>query len=481
MSPVAHIRSTRNIGGDISGVINDKSSIITKNGPNGEPVKVARVCRVARKRKGSGEKVDKPKLPKLTRPLSELTNDYQDLPIKNMECWVHRSAEVRRQEVEKRGGYVTRPMNSFMLYRSAFAERTKLWCLQNNHQVVSSVSGESWPLEPTAIRDKYNELAKIERCNHQAAHPGYKFSPSKAQNSSKKRKDLEGVGGAEASENEGYIDEEEDPGTTGGSRTRKNARGAKKTPKGLGQVQGGGNAISGYLGLCYDHMEGGAQRSSFTHNNPGKTPPMCMGSTDMSGQYYQTTVRANSTTPISNSMHPAIIEDVTIRKTQAPMGVMSQSRLYQMDSIDGYVLQPVFQIPQDNSKVDPALLVDEPVRINAYDSNCQLQNISGENMLSSEFMDEGNYEASQFDIDRLFAAATGSQIPDMHFPDGGAPVESICPFESNRLNPRFDVRKLPGYDQSMQGFLDNQEPWSVTGEVIGRDEGDQFSYDEWLQ
>ncbi|KAF2763737.1 hypothetical protein EJ03DRAFT_283525, partial [Teratosphaeria nubilosa] len=103
-----------------------------------------------------------------------------------MDAWVNRSAEVRRQEVEKRNGYVTRPMNSFMLYRSAFAERTKHWCLQNNHQVVSSVAGESWPLEPQEVRDQYNDWAKLERANHAAAHPGYKFSPSKSTNKRRK-------------------------------------------------------------------------------------------------------------------------------------------------------------------------------------------------------------------------------------------------------------------------------------------------------
>lgn len=478
MSPISHTRSTRSIGGDLSRVTNQQPSTIIKSGPNGELVKVTRVQRATKKRKGNGEKADKPKLPKLTRPLSELTRDYKDLPIKKMECWVHRSAETRRQEVEKRGGYVTRPMNSFMLYRSAFAERTKMWCLQNNHQVVSSVSGESWPLEPTVIRDKYNELAKIERSNHQAAHPGYKFSPSKAQNS-KKRKDQEKD--AEASDGEGYVEDDDDASVIGNSRVRKSTRGLKKTPKTSDRTQVGGNSMSGYMGLCYDHVEGGAQRSSFTHNNPGKTPPVCMGSTDMSGQYYQTTVRANSTTPISHSMHPAIIEDVTIRKTQAPISVMGQSRLYQMDSIDGYILQPAFQLP-DNSKVDPALLANESDNINSYDNNCQLQNINGDTMLPSEFVDEGNYEASQFDIDRLFAAATDSQIPDMHFPDSGVPEESIGHFEGNGSNTRFDTRKLPGYDQSaMQGFLDldNQEPWSVAG--IGHEGGDQFRYDEWLQ
>lgn len=107
-----------------------------------------------------------------------LTKDLE-VPLKDMDAWVHRPAEVRRQEVEKRHGYVTRPMNSFMLYRSAYAERTKQWATQNNHQVVSSVAGESWPMEPEEVRNQFNEWAKIERANHAAAHPEYKFSPSK--------------------------------------------------------------------------------------------------------------------------------------------------------------------------------------------------------------------------------------------------------------------------------------------------------------
>ena len=124
-------------------------------------------------------------MPKLTAPLSVLTKDMS-VPIKDMDEWVNRSAETRRKEVEKRNGYVTRPMNSFMLYRSAYAERTKAWCVQNNHQVVSSVSGESWPMEPQEVRNQFNEWAKIERANHAAAHPEYKFSPSKSANKRRK-------------------------------------------------------------------------------------------------------------------------------------------------------------------------------------------------------------------------------------------------------------------------------------------------------
>ncbi|KAI9368573.1 hypothetical protein BJX61DRAFT_523335 [Aspergillus egyptiacus] len=99
-------------------------------------------------------------------------------PIKDMESFVHRSIEQRRAEARK-AGKIPRPMNSFMLYRSAYAERVKTWYAQNNHQVVSLAAGASWRNETEEIKDKYNALAKIEKQNHMKAHPGYKFAPSK--------------------------------------------------------------------------------------------------------------------------------------------------------------------------------------------------------------------------------------------------------------------------------------------------------------
>lgn len=155
-------------------------------------------------RKPKAAKAEKLKIPKLTEPISVLTKDM-DVPVKDMDAWVNRSAETRHKEVEERKGYVTRPMNSFMLYRSAYAERLKQWGVHNNHQVVSSMAGESWPLEPPEIRDHYNDLAKLERTNHQNAHPNYKFSPSKAA-SPKKRK-----GGEFESDEEVELSDSDDP------------------------------------------------------------------------------------------------------------------------------------------------------------------------------------------------------------------------------------------------------------------------------
>ncbi|KZZ87412.1 STE11-like transcription factor [Ascosphaera apis ARSEF 7405] len=104
-------------------------------------------------------KAGKSGMPELSQPLSILTKHMTHVPLRDMEAHVHRPLEVRLQEVEKKNGKIARPMNSFMLYRSAYAERTKEWCSKNNHQIVSSVSGQSWPQETPEIREKYENLA----------------------------------------------------------------------------------------------------------------------------------------------------------------------------------------------------------------------------------------------------------------------------------------------------------------------------------
>jgi len=131
--------------------------------------------RHARARRGTNSAGKDLQLP---APLSELTMHLTNIPLRDMDTWVHRSTEERlREKAEK--GKVARPMNSFMLYRSAYAERSKRYLSQNNHQIVSSAAGLSWKMEPAHIRDKYEELARIEREAHSRAHPTYKFKPNK--------------------------------------------------------------------------------------------------------------------------------------------------------------------------------------------------------------------------------------------------------------------------------------------------------------
>jgi hypothetical protein len=96
-----------------------------------------------------------------------------------MEAYVRRSTDERRQEVKHANGKISRPMNCFLLYRSAMTARVKEYIGANNHQIVSRVTGESWKLESDEVKARYTELASIERVNHAIAHPEYKFSPNK--------------------------------------------------------------------------------------------------------------------------------------------------------------------------------------------------------------------------------------------------------------------------------------------------------------
>ncbi|KAM7192016.1 transcription factor ste11 [Rhypophila sp. PSN 637] len=136
----------------------------------------------ANRKKRKADKAGKvPKnVPNLDKPMSEITLEV-DVPVANIEEYVNRSSDVRRQEVEigKNPGRIKRPMNAFMLYRKAYQLRAKEWASQHNHQVVSRVCGLSWPMEPEHVREQFKAWAETERDNHQKAHPDYKFTPSK--------------------------------------------------------------------------------------------------------------------------------------------------------------------------------------------------------------------------------------------------------------------------------------------------------------
>jgi hypothetical protein len=231
---------------------------------------------IPKSKKPKTAKGDKPITPKLTAPLSILTAELHHIPVKNMEEWVNRPADVRRDEAEKRNGYITRPMNSFMLYRSAYAERAKAWCAQNNHQIVSSVAGESWPLEPSGIRDLYNEYAKIERINHQNAHPTYKFSPSKAAAPPKKRK-------GDWSDDEEPSDLDDAEWAPGIGRVRN--RQAKRLERSLSYASNGMNTE--FFDRSFGPNGHGINKSSWEMTNEGRPMPIPMH-TDMYNQYYQT-------------------------------------------------------------------------------------------------------------------------------------------------------------------------------------------------
>lgn len=242
-----------------------------------------------RSRKSKGSKSEKAKTPKLTAPLSILTKELQHIEVKDMEVWVNRPADVRRKEAEKRNGYITRPMNSFMLYRSAYAERAKAWCLQNNHQIVSSVAGESWPMEPPPIRDLYTEFAKIERINHQNAHPTYKFSPSKAAPPTRKRR-------GEWSDDEEPSDLE-DAEWAPGHRSRQ-VRRIDRAPS-----YSANGAEHEYFDRPYAVNGTGMGKTSWEIASDGRPMPVPIGHNDMYNQYYQTAAFPNLISPTFRDGH----------------------------------------------------------------------------------------------------------------------------------------------------------------------------------
>ncbi|KAK1029918.1 hypothetical protein LTS16_019337 [Friedmanniomyces endolithicus] len=228
----------------------------------------------ARTKKEKKSKLDRSKTPKLTAPLSILTKDLS-VPCKDMDAWVHRTAETRRAEVEKRNGYVTRPMNSFMLYRSCYAERTKAWCVQNNLQVVSSVSGENWPMEPQEVRQQFEEWARVERENHAKAHPAYKFSPSKS-NKRRKGEFSDDEGGDEASEVDPHADPDGEYRAGGRSTRQRRAQAQQQQQLQAQQAEMVPlNSTYGFDSHPYfsQPIPSGYEQSQYQYANPGRPLP----------------------------------------------------------------------------------------------------------------------------------------------------------------------------------------------------------------
>ncbi|KAI9766071.1 MAG: hypothetical protein M1840_006778 [Geoglossum simile] len=411
-----------------------------------------RVARSPRAKKapkpGKGEK---PKVPRLTAPLSELTYGFDHIPIRNMEEWVNRPMDVRRQEVEKRNGYVTRPMNSFMLYRSAYAERTKLWCLQNNHQIVSSVSGVSWPLEPSSVRGRYNDLAKTERLNHQNAHPGYKFSPSKAQTSKRK------VSDDEESEPSDFNDPDEDYGKILETRAKKKRKGkqSKKSGKEAGYPANSTFSLDRHIG-------NGLNKSSYQATNPGKPLPTAMDTTSLYGHYYQSTIRQNSSAPN--------VEDVTMRKTEAPG--MHYAEIPPLIGLPGgheYDLTRMSFLsnsaPLDTMKVDPSLLEYD----NQHAVLATEDNFSEESMASPNSSFLGHMPDSQFTSPYAVENLPSENLQDY--------LSSHSCIDHNQVHGYQSEHKL--LDLGLFHVNDNQhEHWRMSEDTEELDPGSE--YDKWM-
>ncbi|KAK4239462.1 hypothetical protein C8A03DRAFT_14167 [Achaetomium macrosporum] len=287
------------------------------------------------------ERAKPPKnMPVLDKPMSELTKN-SSIPVADIETYVHRSAEERRQEVEsgKNPGRVKRPMNAFMLYRKAYQQRAKEWASQHNHQIVSRVCGMSWPLEPEHIRQQFKSWADIERDNHQKAHPNYKFTPSKPQKPAK-------FEGSFDDNDDGSDLDDYDWASRGGSRMRL----ATHTP---GADSDYVPSRSMYAATHqHQHQLAGMQAMGMMHHhtrsaafdfNTGKPMPAAYDHGDLAGQYYETQFR----NPQQRHLHHGAVEDVLVHRTPSPSLAFQLHSHYELSQYQhNQVEQPAPPQPQ---------------------------------------------------------------------------------------------------------------------------------------
>ncbi|KAL2178599.1 uncharacterized protein P884DRAFT_240539 [Thermothelomyces heterothallicus CBS 202.75] len=279
-------------------------------------------------------------MPVLDKPMSELTKG-SSIPIADIEAYVNRPVEVRRQEVEtgKNPGRVKRPMNAFMLYRKAYQQRAKEWASQHNHQVVSRVCGLSWPLEPEHVRQQFKLWADTERDNHQKAHPNYKFTPAKPHKPPPKL-DAEYDEQSDGSDLEDY----DWAGVAGqGIRSATHTPGADSdyipTRSAYAAAHPHPNQFAGMHPLSMLHHT----RAAGLGFDPGKPLP---GTYDgLQAQYYETHMRNQHHQ--QRHQQPGVGDDVLMHRTPSP------SLAFQQPAAAG--LHPYYDLDQYQQKIEPQL------------------------------------------------------------------------------------------------------------------------------
>ncbi|KAG5980534.1 hypothetical protein E4U55_003923 [Claviceps digitariae] len=118
----------------------------------------------------------------LDEALSESAKQYPDDFIDPV-AYACRSVEERRQKsIEE--GKVSRPLNSYMLYRKAYQQVARRVIRKDQQQSASQTVGTSWTkLERDEIKSKFRALAKIDHEKHLEAFPTYRYTPTQGKSS----------------------------------------------------------------------------------------------------------------------------------------------------------------------------------------------------------------------------------------------------------------------------------------------------------
>lgn len=195
-------------------------------------------------------------------------------------------------------------------------------------------------MEPQEIRDRFNEYAKIERINHQNAHPDYKFSPSKAATPARKRK--------------ADYDDESDMDDTEWAPGHGRRRPAKRPEHGNGYPS---TAMTAEF-FDQSFRANGLQRPMWEMHHEGRPIPMPMQGDPYHHQYYQTGVHPNMNMP------PGMMEDMRMRRVDTPGSSMQFSSGHAMLGLPGGNASDMMQHLHshggtplgDEGQVDPMLL-----------------------------------------------------------------------------------------------------------------------------
>ncbi|KAL3427805.1 HMG box protein [Phlyctema vagabunda] len=400
-----------------------KSSQGLKRSP--APTAGSRAPAPSRAKKSRKDKVKTESRVQLTAPLSIITAKWDHVPVVDIEAYVNRPAEERQREIQegKNPGKVKRPMNSFMLYRKAYQMRTKEYCLQNNHQIVSQVCGESWPMEPDHVRAQYTNWARIESENHFAAHPGYKFTPSKP--GAPNNREIKRKRSVEVEEESDLDDYDYQEG-----RTRKKQ---KATPVPQRQQQPT-TAIYPTTESAYNYGRGNSVepspapygRSHYLTSNPGKQFPMQYDQEALQpGQYYQQETINHS---------DGQIQDVIMRKTGMSHVGLPGGNQYDFLSPPPADYSQYASMPMVDNQIDPALMGPD------------------------QTLFDGNYGTPE-----------PPYFPD-HQPGESLAIDPSTNFGGDGLLDDFGIQ-----DQHMHMLRGHQEGW----EINTLDAGQEF--DKWME
>ncbi|KAF9269714.1 hypothetical protein L218DRAFT_1072505 [Marasmius fiardii PR-910] len=94
------------------------------------------------------------------------------------------------------GGYIPRPPNAFILFRSSFIRSQKIsGKVEGNHSTLSKIIGMYWRTLPAAERAEWEAKARIAQDEHRRRYPDWRFRPGSSKNTGQRGRGRKGKGG----------------------------------------------------------------------------------------------------------------------------------------------------------------------------------------------------------------------------------------------------------------------------------------------